>query len=120
MKTIKQVDNNGCGVAAVATLAGVTYEEARAIIYPQGRSRLTKTRDLHAALSKLGREPQSHRRIGIGAKTLTDLEGDALVFVKMGKNGKGNGHWIVWDHAAQMVRDPDKPKKYKIRGYLPV
>lgn len=121
MKTIKQQDEYDCGVAAVAMLAGVTYEEARTIVYPTGRSRLTKTKDLHAALSRLGREPQSKRRIGFGSKTLTDLDGDALVFVKMGKNGKGNGHWIVWDNAARKARDPAKTStKYKIRGYLPV
>lgn len=120
MRTIKQEDDNGCGVAAVAMLAGVTYGEARAIIYPTGRSRLTKTKDLHKALRKLGRKPQSDRRIAFGAKTLGELDGDAMVFVKMGKRGKGNGHWVVWDHAARKVRDPDKPKNYKLIGYLPV
>lgn len=120
MKTIEQQDENGCGVAAVAMLTGVSYDEARAVIYPSGRSRLTKTKDLHAALIELGRIPLSERRIGFTSNTPEDLDGDALIFVKMGKKGKGNGHWIVWDHAARTLRDPDKPRPFRVKGYLPV
>lgn len=120
METIKQEDENGCGVAAVAMLAGVTYEEARAVVYPSGRSRLTKTKEFHDALIKLGRRPLSERRIGFGSKTPDDLDAEALIYVKMGKKGQGNGHWIVWDNAARELRDPSQPKPYKRKGYLAV
>jgi hypothetical protein len=120
METVEQEDENGCGVAAVAMLTGVTYSEARDVIYPNGRSKLTRTKDLHAALIKLGRKPLSERRIGFRFKTPDDLDVDALIFVKMGKKGKGNGHWIVWDNAARELRDPDEPRPYQVKGYLPV
>ena len=121
METIEQKDENGCGIAAVAMLAGVSYDVARAVIHPSGRSKLTKTKDLHAALVKLGRMPLSERRIGFRSITHKDLDVDALIFVKMGKKGKGNGHWIIWDNAARVLRDPDQTTKpFQIRGYLPV
>lgn len=120
MRTIRQEDENGCGVACVAMLAGVTYSEARTIVYPNGRAKLTNTKILRAALLQLGRKPLSETRISLRSKTLDDLDRDALIFVKMGKKGKGNGHWIVWDNAARKERDPDDRKPYKIMGYLPV
>lgn len=120
METVEQEDANGCGVAAVAMLAGVTYGEARDVIYPNGRSKLTKTKDLCAALVRFGRKPLSERRIGFRSKAPNDLDVDALIFVKLGKKGQGNGHWIVWDNAARTLRDPDKPRPYQIKGYLPV
>ena len=120
MENVEQEDENGCGVAAVAMLAGVSYGEARNIIYPNGRSKLTGTKSLHAALVKLGRKPLSDRRIGFRSKTPDDLDVDALIFVKMGKKGKGSGHWIVWDNAARKLRDPDQPRHYQIKGYLPL
>ena len=121
MRTVKQKAHNDCGVACVAMLADTSYEEAFDTIYPTGRSKLTFTKDLHAALEKLGRKPLLKRRLSFGSKTPDDLETDALIFVKMGKKGKGIGHWIVWDAKAKKLRNPDQPKKpYRIRGYLPV
>lgn len=101
-------------------LAGVSYDEARAVIYPSGRSKLTKTNDLHAALMKLGRKPLSTRRQPFGSKTLDDLQTDALVFVEM-DDGEGSKHWVVWDAKAKKLRDPYHTKhEHRLRGYLPV
>lgn len=58
-------------------LAGVSYEIARDEIYPSGRTRLTHTKDLHATLTRLGRQPSSTRRIGFSSKSYADLECDA-------------------------------------------
>lgn len=118
MKTIKQKEENDCGVACVAMLAGVAYDEARAIIYPNGRSKLTKTKDLSAALKKLGREPLTDRRQPFGSQVLHDLETDALVFVEM-NNDNASKHWVVWDAKAKKLRDPYHTKyKHAPRGYL--
>ena len=35
IKRVKQVDWNGCGIAAVATACGVTYERARSEFFPR-------------------------------------------------------------------------------------
>ena len=95
MRIVKQREENDCGVACVAMLAGTSYEEARTVIYPKGRSKLTKTKDLHEALIKLGRKPLSDRRQPFGSKTPRDLNTDALIFVEM-DNGDDSKHWVVW------------------------
>lgn len=119
MKTIKQKGENDCGVACVAMLTGVEYDEARKVIYADGRAKLTKTKDLHDALIKLGREPMADRRKPFGSKTEHDLDTDALVFVEI--KDSGAKHWIVWDAEAKRVRDPWKAKYGRdLCGYLPV
>lgn len=121
MKTIKQKNLNDCGVACVAMLARVDYQDAFDAIHPTGRSKLTHTKDLHVALERLGRKPLTKTRIGFRSKAPDDLNNDALIFVKMGKKGKRGGHWIVWDAKAKKLRDPDRPEKpYLIKGYLEV
>jgi ABC-type bacteriocin/lantibiotic exporter with double-glycine peptidase domain len=120
MKTIKQKEENDCGVACVAMLTGTSYDEARAAIYPKGRSKLTKTKDLHSALVKLGRKPLSVRRQPFASKTLRDLDTDALVFVEM-DDGDDSKHWVVWDAKAKKLRDPYRTKhEHRLRGYLAV
>ena len=121
MRTIKQKDGSDCGVACVAMLTGAPYDEVRSAVYPSDRSKLTHTKDLHAALLKFGRKPLTERRMPFGAKTPADIGHDALIFVKMGKKGDGKGHWIVWDAKAGKLRNPDQPEKpYRMRGYMAV
>lgn len=119
MKTIEQRDGNDCGVACVAMLAGVKYKVAHAVIYPEGRSRKTRTKDLHDALVELGRKPLATRRKPFGSKKLADLETDALVFVEIRKIEAK--HWVVWDAAKKKVRDPYPTKEgFDRLGYLPI
>lgn len=119
MKTIKQRGENDCGVACVAMLTSVPYDEAKRVVYGTGRPRLTKTKELHRALQALGRMPQTERRQQIGKKVLLDLYEDALVFVEGTNNGITFKHWIVWDARKRIVRDPYHTKKrYRLRGYL--
>lgn len=120
MKTVRQQDDNGCGVACVAMLAGITYGEARKQVYLSGRSRLTKTKDLLIALRKLGRQPVTDRRQPFGSKTETDLEHDALVFVELtDEDGDQFKHWMVWDAESRNLRDSYRPKcSHKLRGYV--
>ena len=104
----------------MAMLAGVNYAEARQVIYPNGRSRLTKTRDLHDALIQLGRKPLSDRRQPRGSRQIEDLESDALVFVEIADRYKAK-HWMVWDSRAKQLLDPlGGQRKVKFLGYLPV
>ena len=120
MRTVRQEGENDCGVACVAMLADVTYAEAAAVIYPNGRSKLTKTKDLHRALKILGKKPLTERRQALGSKALTDLPHSALIFVEM-DDGNASKHWVVWDAQARKVRDPyHKSHKHRYRGYLMV
>lgn len=101
-------------------LAGVPYTLARAAIYLNGKSKLTKTKDLRAALQKLGRKPLADRRRPFGSQTPRDLKTDALVFVEM-DDGHDSKHWVVWDAKKKKIRDPYHTKmSHRIRGYLAV
>lgn len=121
LKTVRQSDEKGCGVACVAMLTGVSYAEAREVIYPSGRLRLTRTKDLAVALKVLGRKPLSERRRGFGLTTVNELETDALVFVELIQDSGNFKHWMVWDAQAKKLRDPDGRKlPYRLRGYLAV
>ena len=111
MKTIKQRDINDCGVACVAMLADVDYDEAFAILYPTGRTRKLKTDDLRAALTTLNRKPSAGKRQPFGSMEPSDLTSDALVFVMLEENGEEYRHWIVWDAEAKKPRDPYQRKR---------
>lgn len=118
MKTIIQRGENDCGVACVAMLADVSYEKARNAIYPKGREKLTKTKDLLIALTALGRKPLSYRRKPFGTKSPDDLDKDALMFAML-DNQEGSKHWVVWDSKKRKVREPYPNKlTYRLRGYL--
>ncbi|MEQ1514881.1 MAG: cysteine peptidase family C39 domain-containing protein [Usitatibacteraceae bacterium] len=120
MNTIEQREENDCGVACVAMLTTGDYDDAFKVIHSNGRSKLTKTADLHAALIALGREPLTKTRQPFHGKSLRDLDTDALVFVEM-ENGKDSKHWVVWDAKAKKTRDPYHTKyKHKLRGYLAI
>lgn len=108
MKTIKQKHPNGCGVACVAMLAGIDYDDAAAILYPTGRSRKLRTAPLRAALKKLKRKPAPGKRKPFGSMLPEDLTSDALVFVMMEEEGEEHRHWIVWDATAKKRRNPYK------------
>ncbi len=108
MKTIKQKHPNGCGVACVAMLADIDYDEAAAILYPSGRSRRLRTNDLRVALKKLKRKPAPGKRQLFGSTLPEDLTSDALVFVMMEEDGEEHRHWIVWDATAKKRRNPYK------------
>ena len=119
MKTVRQEDENDCGVACVAMLTGASYAEVREALYPAGRVRKLKTAELCAALKAFGRKPAEGRRQPFSGKELKDLTADALVFVTLHNNGTENRHWIVWDFKAQKPRDPFHPKcPYDLRGYI--
>ena len=78
MKTVYQENEIGCGIACVAMLGGVTYEEARKILFPKGAIRLTSSGKLFAALKKLGRKPVSNRMISLKHIDLDHLAHDCL------------------------------------------
>ncbi|MCK8458701.1 hypothetical protein [Sphingomonas faeni] len=120
MKTVKQKGEYDCGVACVAMLADVAYDEALKAIFPNGkRAGKTKTNALRDALVKLGRQPDTGRRKPFGSTALDDLIGDALVFVMLDDDGDEYHHWMVWDAKGRELRDPyTRTLPYRLRGYL--
>ena len=85
MKLIKQKDEIGCGVACVAMVAGVTYKQAKQLIFPQGTKQQqhfsTETSDLRRALKSVGvpvadklvRVPKDIRQLKASAILKTNL-----------------------------------------------
>lgn len=117
MRTIKQQKGTDCGVGCVAMLAGVSYEEAKEAVYPDGKVRITSSGKLRAALTKLGRPPVEGRMVSKGRTTLNSLPSDALL--KVQPSGEKGKHWVVWDHEKQIKRDPyPETMRHKVICYL--
>jgi hypothetical protein len=124
MRWIKQRTTTDCGIAAVAIVAGVSYEEAKAAFGPfPGRGFLTEAKDLRRALKALG-VPLSKRLRRLRGATQIRLKCDAIALVGVaGKNGNEENHWIVWDALEQRLLDPERRRAketYAFFGYLKV
>jgi hypothetical protein len=117
MRRVKQKNESDCGVACVAILAGVSYEEAEAAVYGGGRKGLTSSGKLAAALTKLGRPPVEGRMVSKGRTTLKSLPHDALL--KVQPLACSTKHWIVWDKKRQIKIDPyPGMMRHKVICYL--
>ncbi len=85
LKLVRQPKGtNQCGQACIATLAGITLEEAIDLVGTKG---LTRTKQLRDALQSLGFYAGMGLRIG---------SPDGLAIVKF-LSPDGRSHWVVWD-----------------------
>lgn len=117
MRRVVQENNSDCGVACVAMLAGVEYDEAYKAVYGKGRKGLTSSGKLRAALTKLGRPPVEGRMVSKGRTTLKSLPHDALL--KVQPLTCSTKHWVVWDKKRQKKLDPYWDKmRHKVICYL--
>lgn len=117
MRRVKQETESDCGPACVAMLAGVTLEEACKAVYGEGRTKLTSSGKLRAALIKLGRPPLEGRMVSKGRTTLKSLPHDALL--KVQPLTCSTKHWVVWDKKRQMKLDPyPDTMRHKVVCYL--
>jgi hypothetical protein len=126
MRWIRQRVSTDCGIAAVAIIADVTYEEAKSAFgeFP-GRGFATVAKDIRRALRRLGSRLGKRKRDLRGVTTL-DLKFDAIVRVKHpSTRNPREKHWIVWDSAERCVLDPlrRRPKSsytfehcFRVRG----
>ena len=116
-KTIHQEHEIGCGIACVAMLGGVTYEEARQILFPKSGVRLTSSGKLFTALKRFGRKPAGDRMISLKFIDFDHLTHVCLVGALLDKEK----HWVVWDSAARKIRDPYRGD-YQLRvvKYMPI
>jgi len=104
MRRIQQRTESDCGVACVAMLACVSYEDAYKAVYGEGRKGLTSAGKLSAALSRLGRRPVKGRMVSKRMTALRSLPHDALL--KVQPLTCSTKHWVVWDKKRQMKLDP--------------
>ena len=115
MNIVKQIDDTGCGLAALAMIAQVTYQEAKATVFPTATPRkltfYTRPYQLRKALRSLGIFVASRTiRIREGRKEVMRLNTSALLQVNRQRDNKF--HWTVWDHKQGTILDP-LPEPYK-------
>jgi len=99
VKPVIQLERTGCGIAAVATLAGVSYRqaqhEANRLGIFAGDSRLwSETHHVRRLLKQYGIRPASAEKLFTSWEALPDL---ALLAVKWHKEqDRTFWHWVVF------------------------
>lgn len=125
MKTIYQQDTNGCWIACASMLSGVPYSDIKAQFKFQGEVTGRSAKPLVDHLSDLGVKCD-HKSTKISdAGGLKELKFDALVYFKnVDEDGdEAGGHWMVWDHKEQVIRDPEgwqAGTTFRIKNYRKV
>ena len=118
VRRVVQKDRDGCGVACVAMLAGVTYKRAKDVMFGNDSVSLTSTADLYNALKIFRKRPLGKRLIPLRTRSYRDLDANALL--KIARPGKSWWHWIVWDARRKEFLDPDTPslRRHRVISYL--
>jgi hypothetical protein len=95
--------NSGCGAACLAMVSGVSYDEALAKLFTDGRSRGLRTQypQMRAGLRRLGIR---HARKILKHRTWDAIETVSLV--KCGVDQDGNWHWVIYDGKCCKLYDP--------------
>lgn len=109
MKTVFQKDANGCWIACASMLSGVSYDDIRARFNFRGEVTGRSAKPLVDLLNDLGVECDEKSTKISGASGLKELNFSALVYFKnVDDDGdETGGHWMVWDHKEQAIRDPE-------------
>ncbi len=96
MKLVKQFDENGCGMACVAMIADLSYEDACWKGFKKAKGTYTDTKDLRDALKRL-KVKAGKRLIPIPLKDLKKIPGDAILNVRpMNRKGAvGTGSYGI-------------------------
>ena len=116
MKPVVQDDKTGCGIASVATIAGVSYaraktEAARLGISAEDSKLWSDTKHVRTLLKKFGMSASSKERIFHSWEQLPNL---ALLAIKWHlEKGKPYWHWVVFVRGkdSSYVLDPKKSLK---------
>ena len=116
MKRVPQRTQTDCGVACVAMLAGVPYEEARAAFKFRHRNQITSTKDCIKALRRLGVLVADRLR-PLGPDPVETLTCRALL--KTNKR-RTCWHWTVYDPASRSIIDPSASHEHRVTAYLPL
>jgi Peptidase C39 family len=121
VKRVVQEDENGCGTACVATIAGVSYSEAQKRTKTRGT---TTAKQLREALRFYGFDLK--RRMSLRGKTYSDLKQSGLLFARISRIGTDEtwGHWVVWDGHAQAIIDPSRmpisSRRTRLNAFFPI
>ena len=120
MKPVVQEEKTGCGIASSATIAGISYQDAKKIansvgIFAEDQSLWSDPQHVRNLLSELGIETDKNETPFNGWEYLPDC---ALISTKWHlENGKPYWHWAVFirEGDKQYVLDSKKALKSNIR-----
>ena len=109
MEQVFQQDDEGCWIACVSMLTGVSYKEIKGRFQFQDDVTGRSAGPIVQLLNELGYECESKSTTLKKAKALRKLRANALVYMKnIGPDGcERGGHWTVWDKDEGVLRDPD-------------
>lgn len=120
LRKVTQRQAQGCGVACVATIAGIEYwEAARLFRSCDLRYDGVQSRHVIAALNSLGIEC-GKKLVSLHQRDFRTLPFDAIIRTNRRKDG---AHFIVWDSSQKIVIDPlrDPYERYrKPQWYLKI
>lgn len=112
IKKVLQKHKNGCAVASIAMLAGISYEEAIKALHPNRKPYEKISANLFAIAAALSR-----LNIGIDFKTpwsktlnIKDIDKPALLCIDLSDKARHN-HAVVWDPETQKIINPDPNRK---------
>ena len=112
IKRVIQKHDDGCGIACLAMLAGVSYGEACDTIFGDSQGDSTSLEDLRWALKYYGLSTPE-RMTPFWEADYTQLRQHALLALDPAPNGQW--HWAVWDALRKRIVDPLKrPSKHPI------
>ncbi len=122
MKAIKHEDPHGCSVACIASVTGITYQEALRL-FPNGKEKADKTgfycREIVSALEKKNiRYKYGYIKSRIRSKIYKD---GTIVFIKRSKKYP-TGHYLCRVNKTWMdpwINFPEMNKKAGFRKRLP-
>jgi len=120
MKPVIQLERTGCGIAAVAAIAGVSYRQAqrtanRLGIFATDRRLWSETAHVRRLLQNYRLRPASIERPFRSWSSLPDL---ALLAIKWHREqGRQCWHWVVFvrDHDGERVLDSKQSLKHHVR-----
>lgn len=120
MRPVVQLERTGCGIAAVATMAGVSYRQAQRIacclgIFANDRRLWSETAHVRRLLREYRLCPASTEQPFRSWSRLPDL---ALLAIKWHReHGEPCWHWVVFvrDHEGERVLDSKRSLKCHVR-----
>ena len=120
VKPVVQLERTGCGIAAVATLAGVSYRQARRTanqlgIFAADRRLWSETAHVRRLLREYRLRPAS---IEQPFRSWNNLPNLALLAIKWRReNGRPFWHWVVFvrDGKGERVLDSKRALKSHVR-----
>lgn len=120
MKVVLQLEKTGCAIACAATLAGITYSEAKKEakqlgITAEDERLWSDTKHMRTLLAHLGTQLGSKQR---PFTSWESLPAQALLAIKWHRlNGTSFWHWTVFirDNTGMAVLDPKRELKNNYR-----